>query len=397
MRVFPRLLRLCRRELALLASDPRLLAIVLFTPLAYTLLFGYLYLPKRVLHIPTWIIDEDHSALSRSLITAARNDEYFHVIRVGGTVEEFREATLNGSAYACLVIPKDFERDVKRAKSVRLLTLVEGGNMIIANSVRGGAAEIDGVYGAVVQMQRLAMRGTPSQYALSAAVPLESDIRIWNNPTFNYMDFLLPGLVGTIVQQVTLLAVALAFVRERELGLLDGLRRITSSPLEALFAKGLVYTLVNLLVAAAAYAINFFAFGVQMTGSFPLLALLLAVFISALVALGIIISALAKDQLFATQILMLIAVPSFLISGFTWPQMAMPKAILWLSNALPLTHFVLPLRQILMQNADFNNIRPHLLWLWALVCVSYLGAYLVIRHAMASSRNPEQRKISLPL
>ncbi|HEY3377537.1 MAG TPA: hypothetical protein VGL77_08585, partial [Armatimonadota bacterium] len=84
-----------------------------------------------------------------------------------------------------------------------------------------------------------------------------------------------------------------------------------------------------------------------------------------------------------------IAVPSFLLSGYTWPQIAMTPGVLWLSNLLPLTHFVLPLRQIFMQAGDFELIRPHLLWLWMLTSVSYLLAYPIVRRALHDARREE--------
>jgi ABC-2 type transport system permease protein len=120
----------------------------------------------------------------------------------------------------------------------------------------------------------------------------------------------------------------------------------------------------------------------------------LTVFVVAIVAMGIIISAIARDQLFATQLLMLIAVPSFLVRGFTWPQISMLGWIRDLSNLLPLTHFVLPLRQIFMQGADFSIIRPHLLWLWTLAAASYGLAYMVIWRTLAVARRTQ--KTALP-
>jgi len=97
------------------------------------------------------------------------------------------------------------------------------------------------------------------------------------------------------------------------------------------------------------------------------------------VGLGLLVSTICRDSLFATQVLMLIAVPSFLFSGFTWPQMSMSGWVLGLSNALPLTHFVLPLRQIIAQGADMEAVRSHLLWLWTLAGICYAIAYPVVR------------------
>jgi ABC-2 type transport system permease protein len=374
-----RLYRLMQREWAVLTSDLRLLAIVLLVPIGYTLLLGSVYQPKRVSAIPAWVIDQDNSALSRAVRDGVAHGEIFSLVHEGGTVEEFRQANLQGSAFACIIIPKHFEADVKRGHDARLLTLIDGSNMLIANSVLRGAASIGGTFSAGILVKRLSMRGTPSGNVLTAAIPVASETRVWYNPAFDYLDFLLPGLLGTVIQQVTLLGVALAFARERERNLTGSLLQITGSPLEVLLSKGIFYTLINLSTAAVAFTIAVRVFHMSLGGSFGLLAALLTVFIIALVGLGLVVSAVCRDSLFATQMLMLIAVPSFIFSGFTWPQISMSGWVLGLSNALPLTHFVLPLRQIIVQGGDMESIRAHLLWLWILAGTCYAAAYPAVR------------------
>lgn len=381
-----RLWRLIGRECRLFFGDRRLMLVCLLVPVIYTVLLGSIYLPKRVTEIPTWVIDEDHSALSRAIRDAVAQHEYFQVVREDGTAEEFRQAAMRQEAFVCVWIPPDFARDVKRGHAARLLTLINGDNMLIANSATRGATEVASTYAVGVQMQRLAMRGTPSGYALQAAQPIESATRTWYNPTYNYLEFLLPGLLAAVIQQVALLGIALAFSKEREEGTFARVLEITDSPLEVLAAKSLTYFGINLASGLVVYAIACRAFALPVTGSSPTLALLYGLFILALVALGVVISVATRTQLFATQVLMLIAVPSFLLSGYTWPQMAMTPFIKWLSNLLPLTHFVMPLRQIMSDGAGFSIVSPHLRWLWCCAALCYGGAYLVLWRVMAQTR-----------
>jgi len=121
---------------------------------------------------------------------------------------------------------------------------------------------------------------------------------------------------------------------------------------------------------------------VPVQGSIWAFGALLSMFIIAIVALGILASAALRDELFATEALMLVSLPSFLLSGFTWPQFAMVKGILILSQILPLTHFLMPLRSVLTQGAGLGAIRGELYWLWGLASGSYVLAYFVIRHYM---------------
>ncbi len=384
-----RIARLIARECKFLFTDWRLLLILLFVPFAYSILFGYIYQPKRVSAISTWVIDEDHSELSRTIRDGISRSDTFSITREDGNMEAFSAATQKSEAFVCFYIPKEFEADVKKGRTARITTFIDGSNMLISNSAMRSAAEIGGTFSVAVQMKRLAMRGTPTEYTQQASQPVETVTRVAYNPAFNYMDFLLPGLLATVLQQVTLLLVALAFAKESELRLFGQILAISKSPLEVLIAKGLTYTVLNLAVSLLVFLLAIKGFGVTVVGSLPLFVLLLTIFISALVAMGLLISAVARDQLFATQVLMLIAVPSFLVSGFTWPQQAMIPAIRALSDALPLTHFVLAMRQIIVQGADISIIRPHLLWLWCLTGVSYLLAWLVIRGRMKAAGLPD--------
>ena len=215
---------------------------------------------------------------------------------------------------------------------------------------------------------------------------MESATRTWYNPTYNYMDFLLPGVLAAVLQQVALLGIALAFSKERENGTFAQVLAISDSPLEVLFAKSLTYILINLVGGLLVYALVLGVFGMHCIGAPALLAGVYAVFIVGLVAMGLLISVMTKTQLFATQVLMLIAVPSFLLSGYTWPQIAMTPFILTVSNLLPLTHFVLPLRQVMMDGADATAVIPHLRWLWCFAAICYLAAYGCLWAVMARAR-----------
>ena len=381
-----RILRLMGRELRIIWTDWRLCVLVFIMPVAYTLLLGYLYLPRRVSEIPTYIVDQDHSQLSRSIVTSVERNETFRVVGRVDSVDDFRSAVQRREAYAAVWIPPHFERDIKKGRPVKLMTLVDGSNMLIANTALKGAARIGGTYSAGVELKRLNMRGAPSRHTMGQAMPVEMVTRTWYNPTYNYNTFIMIGLMAAVVQQIALLGCALAFSHEREHGLVPGIFRITESPLEVLTAKGILYTAINMVTAFAAFGVGVARFGLVMHGSLWLMALLLFIFITAIVALGIAVSAVCGDSVFATEALMLVSLPSFLLCGFTWPTFSMIPAIKVISWVLPLTHFAMPLRSVFMQEAGFDVIRDEVLWLWTLAALSYIVAYVVIWRVMARER-----------
>ena len=389
---FDRIWRLIARESRLFASSRILIGVVILMPLFYTVLLGYIYDEARVTRIPAWISDHDQSSLSRSLIEAYKRHELIKIVKTGGTLEEFKRESQKGNVFAYIIIPKDFEKNLKKNKQERILTFVEGSNLLITNMFAKAAAEIAGTYSAGAEIKRLNAGGTPAKFTQVQANPIMSTVRILNNPTTNYKNFLMPGLIGAVIQQVTLLGVALAFSREREEKKFKDVLGISSSPIEVLLSKTFFYGAMNFLMGGIALFIMFTVFHIKFAGSLWLLLLLLFVFISCLVALGVAVSVVCDTQLAATQALMMVAVPSFMISGYTWPQFSMNSLLQLISNLMPLTHFVLPIRDIALMSAGYEAIRPHLIWMWSLVIISYAVAYPLTAREM--KKIAEQQEIT---
>ena len=383
---FDRIWRLIVRESRLFISSRILMGVVILMPLFYTVFLGSIYNEARVTRIPAWISDQDQSSLSRSLAEAYKRHELIKIVKTGGTLEEFKNESLKGNVFAYIIIPKDFEKNLKKNKQERILTFVEGSNLLITNMFAKAAAEIAGTYSAGAEIKRLNAGGTPPKFTQVQANPIMSTVRILNNPTTNYKNFLMPGLIGAVIQQVTLLGVALAFSREREEKKFRDVLGISTSPIEVLLSKTFFYGAINFFMGGISLFIMFTVFHIKFAGSLWLLLLLLFVFISCLVALGVAVSVVCETQLAATQALMMVAVPSFMISGYTWPQFSMNSFLQLISNLMPLTHFVLPIRDIALMSAGYEAIRPHLIWMWSLVIISYAVAY----HLTAS----EMKKIA---
>ncbi len=353
------------REARRFFTDWRLVMILLVVPLLYVALFGELYSQQRVREIPTVVQNADHSPLSRQIIRAIDATETFDVRGTVKDVQQFREMNWRGQAFVCLVIPEGLHRDVSAGKPARVLAVVDGSNMIIANAATRGVSEVLQTYSIGISLRKWSARGVPVHHTGTQAIPVETGLRLWYNPTFNYTNFLLLGLVGAVLQQVVLLAVALAWAKEHEEATLQELRRRVSHPMAAALAKATFYFMVSFATSLVLFMLPFGAFGVPLRGEAGILLTTTALFVLGLVGLGTFISSLTLSQLLSTQILMLIAVPSFLLSGFTWPLFAMPEAIRQLAWCLPLTHYLAVLRNTATNGAGWAPNFVELQWLFA--------------------------------
>lgn len=357
------------REAVRFFSDWRLVGMLLVIPLLYTLLLGELYSQHRVREVATVVLDSDRTPLSRQLVQAVDATETFRVVGSVTDLQEFRERNWHGEAMVCLVIPYGLQRDLTAGKPVRVLAVVDGSNMIIANATTRAVAEVVQTFSAGVSLRKWTARGVPVSHTYAHAVPIEVGLRLWYNPTFNYTHFLLMGLVGTIIQQVVLLVVALSWAKEYEEGTLAELRRRIQHPIANALGKLVFYVMLASLTSLVLIATAIGRYGVPMRGDAAVLLTATLLFLVGLVGFGMFLSSLTLSQLLSTQILMLVALPSFLLSGFTWPLFAMPEWVQGLSRMLPLTHYLAVVRSTVTNGASWSPNLGELRWLFGFAWV----------------------------
>ncbi|NHM26901.1 ABC transporter permease [Desulfofundulus sp. TPOSR] len=340
-----------RREWVYMRGNRRLMIILVGVPFLYITLFGILYSRHVITEIPTVVYDQNNTGMSREVIQAFEDSQKFHLVGQVYSEAELRQVLETRGAVAALVIPPDFQQQVKSGRASPLLVIVNGTNMLYSNAVLAAASEITGTLSAGVSVARMEGQGMLPSRALDTALPLSLRLRVWYNPTFNYTNFLLLGLVATALQQIALLYVAVAVSREKEAGTLGELKRAGISAPAVVLGKVIPYLAVNLATLNGVLLMVFTLFQIPFRGSLPLLGLLELLFFAGIHALGIFLSVVCRSELEATQLAMLVAVPSFLFSGYTWPVEAMPPVARAVSAALPLTYFAGNLRDIALMGA----------------------------------------------
>jgi ABC-2 type transport system permease protein len=200
--------------------------------------------------------------------------------------------------------------------------------------------------------------------------------RVLYNPTFSYLSFMVFGLAGTVLQQVLFLGVALSVSQEKEQGTWQT-SIATNSFWTITASKLLPYLLAGTLNMFLGFTLLLKGFGVPYSGSTVDLMVVATAFNLAVLSVGYMISYLFRDQLQSTQIAMLIAVPSFMLSGFTWPFLSMPPAVAAIGKSLPLTYFLDGVREILTKGHGLSAVTEDVLVLAFMTLVSLFVAYLI--------------------
>lgn len=359
--MWARINALIRKEFIQIVRDRRTLALVLVMPVMQLILFGYA-INTTVDHIPTVIADAANDQRSRDLIQAIANTGYFDVVGTVGDSRAAREAIDAGRAKVAFVIPPEFSTNVLAGRPGQVQALIDGSDPNVASTALLSAETLARARGVELASQ-----------AAGRPPPAAIDLRptVLYNPGMQSVNFMIPGLVGIVLQMQAVMLTAFAIVRERERGTLEQLIVTPIRPFELMAGKMLPYVAIAFAQVGTALAVGTFWFGVPIRGSLVQLMALSLLFLVGALGMGLLISTVSRTQTQAMQTTLFTMLPSFLISGFVFPREAMPELIYALSHLIPLTYFLQILRGTILKGVGVE-------YLWADIWpLALFGAVIV--------------------
>ena len=337
------------KEFIQMRRDPFTIGMMLGIPALQLLLFGYA-IRTEVRHIPTVVLDESRTVESRALVDVIRNTGNFDVVGSAADRDEIRRRIERGEIRAAIVIPPDYQRDIKRGRTAQAQLLVDAADPLSSNAAISGAS----LAGATRATQLLGAAGRRGP-------PVEVRVRPWYNPGLRSSTFIVPGIIGTLLSIMLILITSMAVVRERERGTLEQLVVTPIDRTSLLLGKIVPFAVVGYVQMTVVLLLGKLFFDIPIRGSLPLFYGVGSAFIVANLSLGVFLSTLAKTQVQAMQLSFFFLLPNILLSGFMFPREAMPalaKAIGW---ALPLTYFLKVIRGILLKGVGLAAIWPETL------------------------------------
>lgn len=314
---------------------------------------------SNVSNLPLAVWDQDHSATSRSLISALDNTPELALRYLPASMAEVQRLLDAGQSAAVVVIPPGLAADIERASGPSVQVIIDGSN------VAAGSSALAAAEGAISRalVQRLAGASDLSG-ALAGAVDLHTLVRF--NPESDGKFVAIPGLFAFVVYQIAMVVAAVTLVRERELGTLEQLAVTPVRRIELLTGKALPAILVGLVNFVLLLAVVVGVFAIPMRGSVALLVALSALFIVAEVGVGLLISAISRSQQQAILLVFPLAMVDLALSGYLVPVETMPRALQVLSLFTPLRHYMHILKDIMLKGADMSTLWPSALALAAL-------------------------------
>ncbi len=345
---FARFVALIRKEFIQMRRDRLTFAMMLGVPLMQLLLFGYA-INSDPKHLATAVHDQDHSAFTRTFLTALENSDYFEIIARPETAEEADSLLARGTVQFIIEIPPNFSRDLVRGTRPALLLDADAtdpaatGNAVAAINILARGVLNRDLTGPLARL-----RAAPPPFSLVTHPRYNPEGRTQYN--------IVPGILGVILTLTMVMFTALAVTREIERGTMENLLTTPARPFEVMMGKIFPYIAVGYVQTAIILIAARWLFDVPMVGSLTLLSAVLLLFVAANLAVGFTFSTLATNQLQAVQMAVFFFLPSILLSGFMFPFRGMPVWAQWIGEILPLTHFLRVIRGILLKGNTTSDI-----------------------------------------
>lgn len=370
-------LRLVGREFKLFFQNRVLLVLFLGAPIMYGILVGSVYKKGNVTNLPVIVVDEDNTPLSRQLIDMLNENEVIYVATVLPDHFNSQKEALKKESPVVVSIPKNFAANINYNRPTEVTLFVNTSNTLTSNYAMMAANVSVATLKAGIQIKGLEKKGVPSYLASQQYEPFKTTIIRQNFRSGNYLYFMLPGVLLTVLQQVLMLGLALSFASEFEKGTFRELIDKSSNVFQLILVKITPYLLMSVFiyllyyVYALVYRMPLYIEGFAFWGSSIL-------FLLAVCFLGILVSILIPNQLQATEILMVVATPSFILSGFTWPLSQMPSWVVSIANCIPLTHYLQIFRTLVIEKGTVDMVSSSIWGLTLIALTSFILSVWVL-------------------
>ncbi len=366
------------KEFHHILRDSRSLIMALFLPLFQMLLFGYA-LNLDVDRIPTLIYDGDHSADSRALIERFRGSRFFEIEGFTNSYTNIEKEIDKSKVLLGIVIPRDYSQRLNAGTKASVQVLLDGSD---SNTASIALSYVEGMlqnYGLQVRSS-----GQDRSAGMPIVSPVDARVRIWYNSTLESTNYIVPGLIAAMMAVIAALLTSLTVAREWEMGTMEQLLSTPVHPSEIVLGKMLAFFVIGVADTTIAVLVGIFVYGVPFRGSIWMLALSTAVFLSGAFFWGILVSAIARTQLFAFQLGMVTTfLPSFLLSGFLYAIENMPVPIQIITHVFPARYFVTIVRGIFLKGIGMTLLWGQLAFLAVFSILVFWAAERRMRQKLA--------------
>lgn len=350
----------------------RVMTVLVFIviPLITGMILGYEMSSNVAMHIPTVIVDHDHSEFSRDFVRYVEDSEYFNVIEQSENDERIEEAIDQREAFAGVIIPEGFYQDLRDGKAPKILTIYDGSTLAAVSYSSSALTEIIETLktGYMMKIYEGKLGVVPAD-VMNHVIPIDVTYRMLFNPERNFRNFILPGMLAALIQVgISCMGAERAGeLRGKKVGFIEHLKIIVHWG--ALGALSIGITLLEQII--------FFDMPYRSTvlGG----ALLTFLYSTAILAAGYLVGSVISDRTFAAQVAAVIVLPTTILGGYTWPVLAMPEFFQQLAKIIPFYYYGSEIRSLCLSPLELRHVIPVIGIMCAFIVVETGLLFLVKR------------------
>jgi ABC-2 type transport system permease protein len=387
-------IRVALRETERIARDRFSRTLLVFLPLGVFTFLGFIYIGGAMRDIPVAVYDADHTTLSRQVVSMIESSAAMKITDYLSSEDDLQHYFPDHNVHAIFYIPRGFEKAIYRNRSTRLAVYTNSSNIVYGNILYREAAVIAGTVSAGATISRLEHAGIDQPTTMALVMPVETHVKTLFNPWFNYLYYLLPGLMTVLLQMFIFFVATKAFNTEINEGTFGELMETSGgSPFQMLLGKSLAYLMYGLGIVML-IALIFQAFGIPFTQRVPELIVLFAFFTLVNIFLGFMLSTTIDDELLALDVAFFYNSPAFVFSGFTFPMFGMPFFNSMYAQFIPYTHFLHAFFQLYQMGTPFSYILPEMRILTIFLVTGGVTAWVALKIRVGEIRKEERTQLT---
>jgi ABC-2 type transport system permease protein len=354
--MFGRLKQMLIKEFIQVFRDKRTRFILIGPPIIQMMVFGYAA-NYEIRHVPTVVLDLDHSQESRELVSRFTSSLYFDVQRQLTDSRQLGDLIERGDATVGLEIDAGFAQKLRSGQTAPLQVIVDATNSNTALIASGYISQIAQGFAAQYQRDRI-NRIAPQLIEVMPQVELAP--RPWYNPDLSSRWFFVPGIIGSLTLVLVITLTAFAVVREREIGTLEQMMVTPIRPAEFILGKTLPFFLIGIFDVTLIAVVGSLWFQVPFRGHVSVLALGAVLFILCMLGVGLLISTISATQQQAMVTSFFFIMPAITFSGFGFPISTMPHWMQLFSYVIPLRYFLIVIRGTYLKGVGMDILWPQM-------------------------------------
>ncbi len=343
-----------RKEFRQIFRDPGILRVILIMPAIQLLILPWAA-DYEIKNIKLAVVDHDHSEYSRQLINKVTSSGYFILTHYSSSYEQALEEIEKDNADLVLQIPDHFEKDLVKENEARLFMAL--------NAINGTKANLGGAYlRTIIQDYNKQVRTEWIQFPrFSSETQIEITSSNWFNPLMNYKYFMVPGILVILLTMVGSNLAAINIVKEKEIGTIEQINVTPIKKFHFVLGKLLPFWILGLVVLTIGLTIARLAYGIIPAGSFLTIYVFAAVYLLAVLGLGLLISTYSVNQQQAMLLSFFLMMIFILLGGLYTSIDSMPEWAKWITRFNPVSYFIEVMRMVVLKGSSLADIKYHLL------------------------------------